>query len=152
MAAALLSDTTGQVDCCRCRKCSSIACPLQRLPRPLAARSKNLTNLPYAKRGCRAPEETGRAETGVRRSGTRTRALDRKNGQHGSQTFEGHVWASGPLGGFPASPLFPAAAAVATRPTLYYPRRTYLFHSNTIRIFGSSYSVVLCINSLVIRD
>ena len=56
----------GHLDCRCCRKCSSSVCPLHcSAPRP-AARSRSLTELPSAARGCRSSEEPGRAGRGVR--------------------------------------------------------------------------------------
>ena len=55
-------------DCCRCGTCSWSVCPCRCSSPRAAARSSNLAKRPSAARGCRSPEDPGRARRGISRT------------------------------------------------------------------------------------
>ena len=69
-------------DCCRCRTSSLIVCPCRCSSPRAAARSSNLAKRPSAARGCRSPEDPGRARRGISRTGRTHEALRTKCGRH----------------------------------------------------------------------
>ena len=69
-------------DCCRCGTCSWSVCPCRCSSPRAAARSSNLAERPSAARGCRSPEDPGRARRGISRTGRTHEALRTKCGRH----------------------------------------------------------------------
>ena len=82
-------------NCCRCRMCSSSACPCHCSSSRGAARSSDLTEPPSAAQRCRSPEDPGRARKRISRSGhtnvCRWTESDRHRAPRSTQA-EGGIW------------------------------------------------------------